>query len=566
MTVAIYARYSADRQRESSIDDQVRNCMRHAQRLGFEIQRTYSDRALSGSVSARPGYREMVSHAMTGDLTTLMVDDLSRLSRDDHEMRGLLKRLAWKGVRVIGVSDGYDSDQRGHKIHAGFKGLMNELFLDDLRERTHRGMTGQALKGYNCGGRTFGYRNVPIEDDRKTDPHGRPSIVAVRYEIHEQQADVVRRIYERYAKGGSYRDIASSLNMDEVPSSRGKKWAVSGVKSILDNPMYEGTLIWNRRIWSRHPETGKRVYKVRPREEWIVKQKPDLRIVDGDTAKRVRERKSGNKANYKKRLVYSNSQRYLLSGLMRCEECGGNFVIAGQGRYGCASYRTRGRTACSNKITVSRHIVEDRILACIKARLLTDRSVDTFKRAVTSIVKAQRDSTRSASLRRELGLAENAVTNIVDAISRGIVTDSTKDALLSAEARAKQLRGQLSEQASWDAKGLIAKVVDRYEEAVREFESRIQGSIEPARAIIYSLLGDYIQIRVRGEKLQAVIPSSVPVILSKSLNQNSDWSGCGGLQGCEPDIVCLKATPRDSTPLKHRKPRSTRTTQTSTKR
>ena len=166
---AIYARYSEDKQRESSIDDQVRNCTRWMDHNGMRIVQVYSDKAISGSVRARPGYLQMLEDSATSSFDVLIIDDLSRLSRDDYEMKGVLRKLAWQGIRVIGVTDGYDSSTKGHKIHAGFKGLMNEMFLDDLRERTHRGMSGQAIKGYNCGGRTYGYRNTPIEDPVRKD-------------------------------------------------------------------------------------------------------------------------------------------------------------------------------------------------------------------------------------------------------------------------------------------------------------------------------------------------------------------------------------------------------------
>jgi DNA invertase Pin-like site-specific DNA recombinase len=89
------------------------------------------------------------------------------------------------GRAVVGVSDDYDSDAKGHKIQATMRGLMNDIFLDDLKAKTHRGMAGQALKGFSAGSRVYGYRRVPIEDPTKQDDFGRPKIVAVKREIDE---------------------------------------------------------------------------------------------------------------------------------------------------------------------------------------------------------------------------------------------------------------------------------------------------------------------------------------------------------------------------------------------
>jgi DNA invertase Pin-like site-specific DNA recombinase len=103
----------------------------------------------------------MLEPAKARQLDVLLVDDLSRLSRDEAELILTRRKLLFWEVRLIGVSDGYDSDAKGHKIQATMRGLMNDMFLDNLREKTHRGLVGQALKGNNCCGRLYGYRHVP---------------------------------------------------------------------------------------------------------------------------------------------------------------------------------------------------------------------------------------------------------------------------------------------------------------------------------------------------------------------------------------------------------------------
>src|SRR5690348_7228559 len=146
MKVAIYARYSSDAQRAASIEDQARNCRRRAEADRWEIVATFADAAVSGSDSSRPEYQRMIAAAGRREFDVLLLDDLSRFARDSVEQERTIRRLEFGGVRIIAVSDGYDSQSKARKVHRGFKGLMNEIFLDDLRERTHRGLTGQALK------------------------------------------------------------------------------------------------------------------------------------------------------------------------------------------------------------------------------------------------------------------------------------------------------------------------------------------------------------------------------------------------------------------------------------
>jgi len=147
MKVAAYARYSSENQRDASIEDQFRNCQQYASRQGWVIENWYEDRAISGSHTHRNGYQTLLQDAARHIFDVVLVDDLSRLSRDEAESIQLRRRLNFLGIRLIGISDGYDSAAKGHKLQASVRGLMNELYLDDLREKTHRGLMGQALKG-----------------------------------------------------------------------------------------------------------------------------------------------------------------------------------------------------------------------------------------------------------------------------------------------------------------------------------------------------------------------------------------------------------------------------------
>lgn len=82
---ALYACYSTDKQREASVEDQARNCRRVAEREGWQLGKTYQDQAVSGSRADRAGYQSMLANARAGQFDVLLVDDISRLSRDRPE-------------------------------------------------------------------------------------------------------------------------------------------------------------------------------------------------------------------------------------------------------------------------------------------------------------------------------------------------------------------------------------------------------------------------------------------------------------------------------------------------
>lgn len=179
MRVAAYARYSSAAQREASLDDQLRNCRVYCGRMGWPEPVAYTDAAMSGSRNDRPGYLRLVADSLRFDV--IVVDDLSRLSRDSIEVAQAIRRLTFAGVRVVGVSDGTDTGRKGHKAEVGLRGIMSELYLADLADKTHRGLTGRALAGSSAGGLPYGYRVTE---------RGQRAVV-------ESQAAVVRRILEQ---------------------------------------------------------------------------------------------------------------------------------------------------------------------------------------------------------------------------------------------------------------------------------------------------------------------------------------------------------------------------------
>jgi hypothetical protein len=233
----------------------------------------------------------------------LLVDDLSRLSRDHVETERARRRLVYWGVRLLGISDGIDTTAKGHKMLSGVKGLMNEAFLDDLREKTCRGMVGQALKGYHCGGRSYGYRLVPQFDSARKDPYGQFVKIGTRLEKNPEQASWVEWIFERYAEGWSPLKIVEELNRLCIAppgiafrrrSTRVPTWCASALHGdtnqgtgLLNNPLYVGQYIWNRARWEKHPDTRKTKRILRDKSEWIITPAPHLGIIDDALWERV---------------------------------------------------------------------------------------------------------------------------------------------------------------------------------------------------------------------------------------------------------------------------------------
>lgn len=384
MRAAIYARYSSDNQRATSIEDQTRNCRHMAEREGWIIAASFADAAISGSDANRPQYQAMLEAAKRNQFDVLLVDDLSRFARDSVEQEQSIRRLEFQGIRIIGISDGYDSESKARKIHRGVKGLMNEIFLDDLAEKVHRGLTGQAERGFWCGGRPYGYNLRPILDPNQTDAYGQPAKIGTKLEVNEEQAPVVREMFQRFIDGQSHRSIASELNRRGVPSPgstwkrrvrRCRSWVGSAVRSIVTNPLYTGRVIWNKSQFVRDPDTGEHKRRKRPQSEWCEHRDETLRIVSDAKFKAAQER-TRDRRNRNKPIKTGGKAKYLLSGLLKCS-CGSTYVMVNERSYGCGGHR---EGACDNAIRVRRDRAEKVILDPIRDELLAPDRVARMAR------------------------------------------------------------------------------------------------------------------------------------------------------------------------------------------
>lgn len=498
MRVAAYARYSSDQQREASLEDQLRNCRAYCARLGWPAPVVFQDAAISGSRSDRPEYQRLLAGA--GAFDVVLVDDLSRLGRDSEEVQRAVKRLRFAGVRLVGISDGVDTDQKGHKVSVGLRGLMSELYLDDLADKTHRGLTGRALKGASAGGLPYGYRVGNAPGERIVDPN---------------QAAVVRRIFAEYLAGQPARAIAAGLNREGVPPARaGGTWAASAIHGdrrrgigILANPIYVGQQIWNRSDWVKHPETGRRIRKERPRSEWIVTEKPELAIVDRATWDAAQKRLEAKGACKGKRGGPGRPPKYLLSGLLRCAECGGPLAMIDAKAYGCSVAKQRG--TCTSRLRLPRRDAEAALVAGVQEQLLSPEAFAAFRKAYTAAMKRQQPDTRAPQQR--LAAAERVRENLMAALRAGIITPGTKAELERAEAEVESARAELERSRTAAPARLLPHLEKRWEGIVAVLAQRVR-NVPAARDALRELIGQATVRNENGTILAEIAPCPINVV------------------------------------------------------
>ena len=445
MRAALYARYSSDLQRDASIEDQVRLCTARIKAEGWSVIATYTDHGMSGASSLRPGYQKLLEDARSGAFDVVVAEALDRLSRDQEHVAALYKQLGFAGVRLVTLAEGEISE-----LHVGLKGTMNALFLKDLAQKTRRGLEGRVRQGRSGGGLCYGYDVV-----REVDATGNP--VAGGRRINAAEAEIVRRILETYAAGQSPRAIAHDLNLEGIAAPSGRGWGQSTINGnvqrgtgLLNNELYIGHLVWNRLRYIKDPATGKRVSRLNPKNEWVVQDVPELRIVDQDLWNAVKERQASlaqaaNRRNVPRSFWDRRRPRYLLSGLVECGACGGGYSMISNTLLGCSTARNKG--TCDNRLNIRRDTLETMILHGLQHHLmdpaLFKEFAEEFYREINRL-RLQQSATQDVK-RQELTRIEQRIRRIVDAIADGAPARALKDELLALEDRQETLQAAMRE-------------------------------------------------------------------------------------------------------------------------
>ena len=286
----------------------------------------------------------MMLDAQAGQFDVVVTEAIDRLGRNLSDVARCFDQLGFRGIQLHTVSHGHVT-----QIQVGVMGMMAQMQLSDLAEKTRRGLLGRARAGKSTGGLAYGYDIVPP-------PPGTQAAGDRR--INPEQAAIVRRIFHDYAAGKAPRTIAADLNRDGLPGPSGRPWGDTTIRGqmdrgngILNNTLYIGQMSYNRCSYVKDPATGKRVARPNAVDQYEIVSVPELRIIEDEHWQKVKARQKAvrtemGKDEHGNPLNRAHRRKFLLSGLLSCGCCGAPYAILAQDRYGCANRRSK--ATCDN--------------------------------------------------------------------------------------------------------------------------------------------------------------------------------------------------------------------------
>ncbi|MBF7019830.1 recombinase family protein [Staphylococcus sp. 18_1_E_LY] len=354
-----YIRVSTERQVEGySIEGQITQIEQYCQFNGYELVDIYADRGISGKSMNRPELQRMLNDAKNGKLDCVMVYKTNRLARNTSDLLTIVEELHRQNVEFFSLSERMEVKNSTGKLMLQILASFSEFERNTILENIYTGQHQRALEGYYQGNLPLGYNNIP--DNKK------------ELIINQHEANIVKYIFESYAKGHGYRKIANALNHKGYVTKKGNPFSISAVTYILSNPFYIGKIQFAKyKDWNDKRRKGLN-------DNPVIAEGKHTPIISQDLWDKVQARK---KQVSKKPQVHGKGTN-LLTGIIFCEKCGAAYAASNTTNtlkdgtkkriryYSCSNFRNKGSKVCSAnsvRADVIEKYVMDQILEIVKS-------------------------------------------------------------------------------------------------------------------------------------------------------------------------------------------------------
>ena len=330
--VAAYCRVSSGKDAMlRSLSAQVSYYSDYIQKHGWEYAGVYADEALTGTKDNRENFQRLLAECRKGTIQMVITKSISRFARNTVTLLSTVRELKVLGVNV------YFEEQNIHTMSADGEFMLTILasYAQEESLSVSENMQWRIRSNFEEGmpwnGTIYGYR-----------------INNGKYVIKNDEATVVKRIYQDYLDGKGATAIMRRLNEEGIASRTGKKWSKESVMSVLKNYTYTGNLILQKTYRENHLTKRKMKnngeqpqYHATGTHEAII-DLADFEMVQKEIMKRA-ERYAIKKAS---------TTSYPFTGLIVCASCGKHYrrrtTKAGI-VWICSTYNTHGKNACDSK-------------------------------------------------------------------------------------------------------------------------------------------------------------------------------------------------------------------------
>ncbi|MBO4940030.1 MAG: recombinase family protein, partial [Clostridia bacterium] len=396
----------------NSIKNQKLLLSDYAKENKFRNIRFYIDDGFSGSNFERPAFKRLLNDVENGEISTVIVKDMSRFGRD-HILVGYYTKYYFPDadVRFIAIFDQMDTETNPDDDIIPFKNILNEMYAKDCSRKIKAVMKAKGNSGKHL-------TTIPPLGYMK-DPENKEKWI-----VDEEGALIVKEIFNLCVKGYGPKQIARILtergietpslylHRKKLPCSVKIKqdaeiWDYTTIVGILENEEYLGHTV-NFKHYKKSYKSKKSYNN--PRENWAIFKNTQEAIIDQDTFDIVQQVRAG------RRSLTDMGTPHMLSGILYCADCGEKMYLCRcttvkQAEYfNCSTYRKKKKKYCT-----SHQITAHAALALIQNDLqYTVKFANKYKDEFVNILKRSTDARSKRELTTAITEKEEAEKRIVE--------------------------------------------------------------------------------------------------------------------------------------------------------
>lgn len=405
----------------------------------YEFAGIFADEGITATnTKRRNDFKRMIDAGLSGQFDMIITKSISRFARNTLDCLKYVRLLKDKGIGVYFEKENIDTlDSKGEVLLT----ILSSLAQDESRNISENSRWGIVRRFQQGKIRVNHTRFLGYDKDENGE-----------LIINEEQAKVVRRIYNEFLSGKGIRSIGKGLQKDNVlTGAGGRKWYDSTVQKILRNEKYSGDALLQKTITTDFL-THKRVKNKGEVQQYYVEDSHPA-IIPKEMFQRVQEeiKRRASLAGYSEKTKSRYSNKYAFSGKIICGNCGSKCTrkMWGPGEkyrkyvWLCANHIDNGVKACSMKA-----VSEEKLKAA-------------FVRSINKIIENK----------------EAFLKTMMDNINKVLESETNGDEVRVTNERLEELKEQMMNLVRLDVrKGLDHEIYDeeygRLEEEIKQLKAK----------------------------------------------------------------------------------------------
>ena len=483
LRVAAYCRVSTDSEEQlESYQSQVRYYKdKITSNSNWELVGIYADEGLSGTqVKWRQNFQRMIEDALAGKIDLIVTKSISRFARNTLDTLKYVRLLRERNIAVYFEKENINTLDMAGELLLTILSSLAQAESESISKNVKMGLKMKMKRGELTGFHgCLGY-----DYDPKTQT----------LTINEEEAEIVRYIFQRYTQGAGCFTIAKELTVLDYKTKNGNnRWHESSIRRILRNEKYVGDILLGK-TFTVDPISKRRLENFGEEEKYYIKNNHEGIISRElfEKAQEILQRRGGKRSNNRQREKYS--RKYAFSSMIRCGFCNSHFVRrtwhAGSQyqkiAWSCMTAIKKGKKYCPHSKSLSEKEIENAFVDAFNLMVNKQKEVvEEFLKNVETVLDNTDTAKELKKAQNEVNRIENNINKLLDLHLENIITREdfeekyaklTKE-LDEAKAKVKELQEILNKEGNLQNRINTFRKIFETNKTLDEFDREIFESV-----------------------------------------------------------------------------------------